>query len=211
MGDDRAFEDYGKPLETVATLKYMGRVMTAGDDDWPEVAENLVKARKSWGRLSQILSREGADKRVSVNLFKSVVQAVLLFGAETWVLNPRIERALESFMHGAARRITGKQPQRGGGGKWTYPPLKEAMLEAGFEGIRKAVTRRQNMVAQYIATRPILDFCERATQRVEARVSRRWWDQEGMDLKAAKEQASEALATDLESESEVESEEEVET
>ena len=35
---ERAFEAYGKPLETVATFKYMGRVMTAGDDNWPAVA-----------------------------------------------------------------------------------------------------------------------------------------------------------------------------
>ena len=77
-------------------------------------------------------------------------------------------------MHGFARRITGKQPWRGGGGKWTYPPLKEAMQEAGFEGIQKAVIRRKNMVAQYIVTRPILDLCERSTQRVGARVSQ-WW------------------------------------
>ena len=51
------------------------------------------------------------------------------------------------------------------------------MQEAGFEGIQKAVIRRKNMVAQYIVTRPILDLCERSTQRVGARVSRRWWDQ----------------------------------
>ena len=45
----------------------------------------------------RILIREGADKRVLGNFFKAVVQAVVLFGAETWVINPRIERALESF------------------------------------------------------------------------------------------------------------------
>ena len=168
---ERAFGAYGKPLESVATFKYLGRVVTAGDDNCPEVAVNLVKARKSWGRLSRILSREGADKRVSGNFFKAVVQAVLLFGEETWVLTPRIEWALESFMHGDARRITGNLSLRVGGGKWTHPPLEEAIQEAGFEGIRKAVTRRQNMVAQYIATQPILDLCERATQRVGERVS----------------------------------------
>ena len=90
--------------------------------------------------MSRILSREGADKKVSGNFFKAVVQAVLLFGAETWVLNPKIERALERFMHGAARRITGKQQRRGGDGQWTYPPLKEAMREEGSEGIRKALS-----------------------------------------------------------------------
>ena len=91
--------------------------MTVGGDDWPAVAGNLVKARKIWGRLSRILSREGADKTVSVSFLKAVVQAVLLFGAEMWVLTPRIKRALESFIHRATRRITGKQPQRGVGGK----------------------------------------------------------------------------------------------
>ena len=83
------------------------------------------------------------------------------------------------------------------------------MREAGFEGIRKAVTRRQNTVAQYITTRPILDLCEEAMQRVGARVSWRWWYQEGIDLKAAKERAAEAIAKDSKSESDLESEAEV--
>ena len=41
-------------------------------------------------------------------------------------------------------------------------------------------------------------------------MSRRWWEQKGIDLEKAKERAAEALATDSESESEVESEAEVE-
>ena len=72
-----------------------------GDDDWPEVAGNLAKARKSWGGLQGILSREGATKRVSGNFFKAVVQQVLLFGAEIWVVSPMMERALITFIHGA--------------------------------------------------------------------------------------------------------------
>ena len=118
---ERAFEAYGKPLEPVTTFKYMERVMTEGDDEWPVVTGNLVKARKNWGRMGIILSREGADKRVSGNFFKAVVQLVLLFGAETWVVTPRIERALEIFMHGAARRITGNKPQMGGGRNGPIP------------------------------------------------------------------------------------------
>ena len=152
-------------------FNYLGRVMTAGDKDWPAVSGNLVKARRSWGRLSWILIREGAYKRVSGNFFKAMVQAMLLFGAETWVLIPRIDWSLESFQHRAVRRITRRKPWRRGDGQWTYPPLKEARIEVGFESIRKAITRRQNTVAQYIATQPILDLCERAAQRMGVRVS----------------------------------------
>ena len=81
-----AFEVYGKQLNTVPSFKYLGRILTAGEDDFPAVAGNLGKARKIWGRLKRILSREGADKRVQGNFSKAVVQQVLLFGAETWVL-----------------------------------------------------------------------------------------------------------------------------
>ena len=124
---ERAFEAYGKPQENVSAFKYLGRVMTAGDDDWPEVADNLLKARKIWRRLLRILCRKEADKRVSGNFFNAVVQAVFLFGDDTWVLTPRMERDLDSFHYGAARRITRRQPWRRGDGRWVYPHLKEAM------------------------------------------------------------------------------------
>ena len=51
------FEAYVKQIEAIHSFKYLGRIMTAGDDDWPAVEVNLLKARKSWGRLSRILSR----------------------------------------------------------------------------------------------------------------------------------------------------------
>ena len=138
--------------------------MTAGENDWLVVVGNLWKAQKRWGRLSQILIREGADPKVSGIFYKAVAQAVLLFGAEKWVLTLRMERALENFQHRVARRITVKQPRQRVNVSWEYLPLEEARGEAGFEGIRKSVTRRKNTVVQYIVTQPIMDLCERATR-----------------------------------------------
>ena len=40
--------------------------------------------------------------------FKSVVQAVLLFGAETLVVNPRMGRVLEGFQDQVAWCLTGR-------------------------------------------------------------------------------------------------------
>ena len=48
------------------------------------------------------------------------------------------------------------------------------------------------MVAQYIATRPILDLCERSVWRPGAWVSRRWWEREGIDLGGERERVSAA-------------------
>ena len=54
---EMAFEVYGEPLENMTVFKYLVRVLTAGDCDWLALVGNLSKARKSWVRLSRILSR----------------------------------------------------------------------------------------------------------------------------------------------------------
>ena len=76
----------------------------------------------------------GGGGRVSGNFFKTLVQAVLMFGEETWVLTPRMERDLESFQHGATRRITGRQPQRREG-----RAMDEYSSEGGHERSRVRV------------------------------------------------------------------------
>ena len=68
------------------------------------------------------------------------------------------------------------------------------MVEAGFEGIGKYITRRQNTVAQYIATQPILGLCERFIQRPGARMSWQCWEQDGIDLEGEKKRASASAA-----------------
>ena len=62
----------------------------------------MRKARKIWMRMTRILIRQRDYPKVSGLFFKAVVQAVLLLGAETWVLTPRMERALSSFQHRVA-------------------------------------------------------------------------------------------------------------
>ena len=149
---EMAFEAYGEPIHNVSAFRYLGRVSTVGDYGWLAIVGNLGKARKSWGHLSWVLRREGADPKVSVNFYKAVAQAVLLFGEETWVLTQSMEKALDSFQSRVARRLTGKQPWRRTDGGWDYPPLAEALREAGMVGIRTSITQRQNTAAQYIAT-----------------------------------------------------------
>ena len=64
----------------VTFFKYMGRVISAADKDWPAVVNNVSQVRKVWSRMLCILSREGAVPQVPVLFFRAVVQAVLIFG-----------------------------------------------------------------------------------------------------------------------------------
>ena len=65
------------------------------------------------------------------------------------------------------------------------------MKEAGLTNVRTSINRRQNTVAQYIATRTLLDLCKGATQREGERVTMRWWDQTGIDWEKAKARGAE--------------------
>ena len=42
---ERAFHAYRQPMEAVSEFWYLGRLLTATDDDWPAVAGKINKAR----------------------------------------------------------------------------------------------------------------------------------------------------------------------
>ena len=118
-----------------------------------------------------------------------VTQHVLLFGAESWVLTWKMEAALDAFQGRVARRLTGRMPRRGRNGNWKYLPLAGAIKDAGIVRVRTLVLRRQNTVAQFVATRPFLALCEGTERRGGACVPQRWWEQTGIDWRLARERS----------------------
>ena len=75
----------------------------------------------------------------------ALVQVVLLFVSKTWVLTPRLEKALEGR---AAQRMAGMGPKRWPYGTWVYSPIGAALAMSGLEEIRVYIARRPNTVAQ---------------------------------------------------------------
>ena len=65
-------------------------------------------------------------------IYLAMVQSVLLYGSEAWAMTPRIGRVLGGFHHRVDRRLTERQPRRGRDGVWIYPPLEDALAEAGL-------------------------------------------------------------------------------
>ena len=51
------------PLSQVISFKYLGIVLAAENNYWPEVVCNLRGARKKLEWLTRVLSREGEDAR----------------------------------------------------------------------------------------------------------------------------------------------------
>ena len=61
-----------------------------------------------WGRIKNLLRRGGAETAVSEKFYNVVVQAVLLFGEETWVILATMAQRLEGVHVGFLKQVTRK-------------------------------------------------------------------------------------------------------
>jgi len=177
------FSIHGEPLESVSVFTYLGRPLSSTDDDWPAIYKNISTARKRWARISRVLAREGADPGVSAMFYKAVVQSVLLYGCETWVVTPAVLRVLSGFHHRVARRLTGKRGRYlHHEDRWVYPPIDEVLQEAKMYSIEHYINVRRDTLIQRIATRPILELCRGAERQSGSPNRTFWWSQVPDDM-----------------------------
>ena len=73
----------------------MGRPLDQTDDYWPAVRRNIMRARLVCERLGTLLRREGSEPKVSASFYRVVVQAIILYGSETWVLLASMAKRVE--------------------------------------------------------------------------------------------------------------------
>ena len=55
-----AFQAYSRALETVTTFKYLGRVLTTSNNNWPSVVANFWKVLRKCAPFYRILGWEGS-------------------------------------------------------------------------------------------------------------------------------------------------------
>ncbi len=122
-------------LERVEVFKYLGRLISFNDANNQAMQSNLKKAGGCWARVSRVLRAENATPKTCGMFYKVTVQAVLLYGSETWSLSLLSMKRLEGFYICAVWRISGIRPERNVDGSWTYPRLEEVLEVAGIKSI----------------------------------------------------------------------------
>ena len=116
-------------------------------------------------------------------MYKSIVEAVLLFGAETWVLSKAMETKLQSFHRRCVRALTGQYLTKNPDGTWTCPSSEETLKEAGICTIQESIRKRQDAAKLYARSLPIYKKCE-ASHPLAGNGNQRvlWETQDGTSL-----------------------------
>jgi hypothetical protein len=174
----------GLPIKTVPEFKYLGRMLSNDDSDWPAVKRAVQRAQVTWGRLGRILSSDKASPKAMASIYRAVVQAVLLYGSESWVLTNAMLQTLQSFHHRCARFITGQHIRQNEDKSWTCPPSAYVLNLAGLLPIQEYIEKRRKSVEPYVFSRPIYQQCVQS--RPLARNANRavWWQRlpDGVDV-----------------------------
>ena len=96
-------------------------LLGVNDDDSVCIQEQLQQARGKWAQIAKLLKREGANAVVMARFYRAIVQAVLLYRAESWAIMQQNMEKLARFHKQAARYMTGKHIKKLPDGSWSYP------------------------------------------------------------------------------------------
>jgi hypothetical protein len=107
--------------------------------------------------------------------YKAIVQAILLYGCETWTITPAMMKALPGFHHRVARRIACRCSKLRQDGSWDYPRIETARSIAGLYTIEHYVAVRQRSFVNKVATCPIFQLCEAVVRRTGSAASKMYW------------------------------------
>ena len=92
-------------------------------------------------------------------------------------MTPRIGRTISRFHHRVSCCLSRMHLTRNMAGWWEYLYLGESIAVVGIDELNEYILRRQNTVAQYIATCTIMELCLAGKRWPGAQVSQPWWDQ----------------------------------
>ena len=149
----------GEEIERVKQFRYLGRILDEDDDDSFAAGRQLARARAKWRRFGMVLRSEGVNPRAMGYFYKAVVQAVLLYGSETWILTEGLKRQFQSFHSRVARFLTGKHIRPREDGSWHCPPTAGVLEEAGLETVEEYILRRRQTVRGFVRHRPMYQHC----------------------------------------------------
>lgn len=170
---------YGTKLEQVGEFKYLGRILTDNDDDTKAIDNQLKKARQQWDAISRILKREGANAMTMAKFYMAVVQAVLLYGADSWVITEKNWKKLRSFHNKALRHMTGRHIIKDSEDNWQYPCHVDLQWQYGLFSIETYIERRRGTLRKYLEEnrKNLLDEAFQTRTPVRNPNKILWWNQ----------------------------------
>ena len=94
----------GQKLETVASFKYLGSVIT-DEGSKPELLSKTAQTTAALTRLKPVWNDRGISLSFKIRLMRSLVTSIFLYACESWTLTAELQRRIQAMEMRCYRKI----------------------------------------------------------------------------------------------------------
>ena len=94
-----------REIEEVESFVYLGATVTTEGGAGEDIRRRIGKVWAAFTKLRMIWESRALQWRTKLNIYKTNVIAVLMYGSETWRMTRRDKEKLDCFLHKSLRRI----------------------------------------------------------------------------------------------------------
>jgi len=92
-------------FERMEVFKYLAKTLTNQNSIQGEIKSRLKSGSACYHSLRNLLSSSLLSKNLKMQMYKTIILPVVVYGYETWSLKLRVERRLRMFENRVLRRI----------------------------------------------------------------------------------------------------------
>jgi hypothetical protein len=94
-------------FQRVREFIYLGSILTEKNDELTEIKARLQSGNKCYYRLSNLLKTRMISKNLKIQLYRTLIRPVVMYGCEVWTLRKSEQNRLLIFERKILRRIFG--------------------------------------------------------------------------------------------------------
>jgi len=97
----------------VKHFTYLGVILSSTSKEENEIRSRITTANRCFMACNRLMSSKMLSRKTKIRIYKTIIRPILLYGAETWVLNKREEKAIIVFENKVLRKIFGPTFEEG--------------------------------------------------------------------------------------------------
>lgn len=105
VGQNITIDDYN--FERVKKFKYLGTTLSEDTDGTEEINCRIQAGNKCLYATHKLLKSKQTSRRTKINIYKTIIRPVVMYGCETWTLTVANEERLRVFERRVLRKIYG--------------------------------------------------------------------------------------------------------